>query len=333
MKNNKIERLKTRLSKVIEDEEELKYLRIRGSRFKQQRLPAWRPKPTMRIIFIVYLFFGLVFIGIGIMLLFFSRDIQQIEIRYDKVCENKTSCSVNYTIPNDMKRPIMVYYKLKGFYQNHRRYVKSKSVTQLYGNVETLGSASDYSDCDPVTTNFEMRLNSSTNFDNETLQDNKVAIPCGLIAKTYFNDTFSNWTINNESCTVNEKDIAWPKDRQLFRNNDNTKSLQWINMADEHFIVWMRPAGLPDVQKLWGRIENNDLKKGDNLSFQIENNYDVSYYEGQKAIFLSTVNTFGGKNDFLGIAYLVMGGISILACILFPALYYSKNGRRKLKNK
>ena len=332
MKNNKLERLKTRLSKVIEDEEELKYLRVRGSRFKQQRLPAWRPKPTMLIIFIVYLVFGLVFIGIGIMLLFFSKDIQQLEIRYDEVCGNEKYCTVNQTIPNDMKSPIMIYYKLKGFYQNHRRYVKSKSVTQLYGNVETLGSVSDYSDCDPVTTNFEMRLNSTTNFENKTLEGREPAIPCGLIAKTYFNDTFSNWTINNKNFIPNEEGIAWPKDRQLFRNNDNTKSKQWINMADEHFIVWMRPAGLPDIQKLWARIQDTDLKKGDILSFQIENNYNVSYYKGQKAIFLSTVNTFGGKNDFLGIAYLVMGGISILACILFPALYYSKNGRKKLKN-
>lgn len=32
-------------------------------------------------------------------------------------------------------------------------------------------------------------------------------------------------------------------------------------MEDEHFIVWMRMAGLPNFRKLWGRIEGG-LEKG-----------------------------------------------------------------------
>ena len=30
----------------------------------------------------------------------------------------------------------------------------------------------------------------------------------------------------------------------------------------EHFVVWMRTAGLPDFRKLWGKIES-DLSAGD----------------------------------------------------------------------
>ena len=36
-------------------------------------------------------------------------------------------------IPKDMDAPIYVYYKLDNFYQNHRRYVKSRSDIQLRG--------------------------------------------------------------------------------------------------------------------------------------------------------------------------------------------------------
>jgi hypothetical protein len=34
-----------------------------------------------------------------------------------------------------------------------------------------------------------------------------------------------------------------------------------IKWFTEHFIVWMRTAGLPNFRKLWGRFENG-LKKG-----------------------------------------------------------------------
>lgn len=34
-----------------------------------------------------------------------------------------------------MKPPIYVYYELDNYYQNHRRYVKSRSSLQLLGEV------------------------------------------------------------------------------------------------------------------------------------------------------------------------------------------------------
>lgn len=44
----------------------------------------------------------------------------------------------------------------------------------------------------------------------------------------------------------------------------------------EHFIVWMRTAGLPNFRKLWGRI-NETLQPG-NYTINIVNNYDVSSF-------------------------------------------------------
>ena len=45
--------------------------------------------------------------------------------------------------------------------------------------------------------------------------------------------------------------------------------------------------------------------------------YDVSSFDGKKFFILSTANAFGGKNYFLAIAYLVVGGLALLAAILF----------------
>jgi len=41
----------------------------------------------------------------------------------------------------------------------------------------------------------------------------------------------------------------------------------------EHFIVWMRTAGLPNFRKLWGTI-TDDLPAGE-YTLKIEDNYEV----------------------------------------------------------
>ena len=306
---------KTRKSVRKEDYEDLIYYKLKNDRFKQQRLPAWRPVPTLCSIVIFYFLVALIFIAIGIVLLIYSSKIVTIEIPYNEQCKDKTKCNITSNINKDMKAPIMVYYKLYGFYQNHRRYVRSKSVNQLYGN-----SATDKGDCSPVITNKEMKVNLE---DDKELKENDIAVPCGLIAKTYFNDSYIIWKVNEDPIIVNEKYIAFSKDKELYKNVN--KTIQWIDMEDEHFIVWMRPAGLPNFRKLWGRIEDYDLKKGDKLSITIENNYNVTHYDGDKSIILSTTNQFGGNNTFLGVSFIVVGVISLLLGIAFPLLIHQKN--------
>jgi len=89
------------------------------------------------------------------------------------------------------------------------------------------------------------------------------AVPCGLNAKSLFNDTFVlKW--GTTAVPINEKNIAWQVDRDhRFSNTDGDwESVQWTDMENEHFIVWMRTAGLSTFRKLWGKIEG-DLKTGD----------------------------------------------------------------------
>lgn len=40
-------------------------------------------------------------------------------------------------IPITMKKPVFIYYKLDNYYQSHRRYIKSKDVSQLAGQKRT----------------------------------------------------------------------------------------------------------------------------------------------------------------------------------------------------
>lgn len=43
----------------------------------------------------------------------------------------------------------------------------------------------------------------------------------------------------------------------------------------------------------------------------------MSDFDGEKYVVLSTANALGGKNEFLGIAYIVVGSISIVLAIAF----------------
>ena len=79
--------------------------------------------------------------------------------------------------------------------QNHRRYVKSREPRQLAGNylpVEQL------QDCDPITQvqhlwdeqQYNLRRDPDDPQQRFPLNPTDPAIPCGLVAKSFFNDTY-----------------------------------------------------------------------------------------------------------------------------------------------
>ena len=186
---------------------------------------------------------------------------------------------------------------MHGFNQNHRMFINSKSEDQLKGKNSTDG-------CGDLKTNEEMNVN------NTDLNKKDVAIPCGLYAKNFFNDTFQLFKYNNEeneSIFINENGIAWDNDKDKFKNvefPDGWENHQWLDMTNEHFIVWMRPAFMNDFRKLWGKIDE-ELEKGE-YYFEIENNYNVND-DIKKYVVISKINVFGSENTLMIITSLIIG--------------------------
>lgn len=60
-----------------------KKLKLEKNRFKQQTLPAWRPVPTLVSSLITFLVFGVIFLTLGIVLVEFSNNIQEISMQYN----------------------------------------------------------------------------------------------------------------------------------------------------------------------------------------------------------------------------------------------------------
>jgi len=159
--------------------------------------------------------------------------------------------------------------------------------------------------------------------DGTTLRSDDIAFPCGLIAKYFFNDTYKlAFSTNKTAITIDEKNIAHQVDRDYkFKLPGNGKSIAWLDIENEHVMVWYQMESFPNFIKLWGHIWTT-LKAGTNYTITISNKFDVSGFDGKKYIYLSEVNAFGGSNKFLGVAFLAMAGIVVFIMLVFIVLYF-----------
>ncbi|KAJ2904208.1 Meiotically up-regulated protein [Zalerion maritima] len=237
------------------------------------------------------------------------------------------TCHIQFEIPESMGPPVLMYYHLTNFYQNHRRYVASFSEKQLKGDALS-GSAVNSSGCTPLTSD----------------DDGKPYYPCGLIANSIFNDTIES-PLNlqqNTSYDMGTSNIAWSSDKDLYGNTEYKhdevspppnwaarypKGYQEGDMPDisndEAFMVWMRTAGLPEFSKLSRRNDDNAMEQG-TYQLDIISRFPTKEYRGTKSIVLSTRTVMGGRNPFLGIAYVVVGGICIILGAIFTVTHLIK---------
>ena len=145
------------------------------SDFYQQRLRSWQPIMTPRWLTVVFTLIGVVFIVLGIAMYWDYKSIVEVKTRYDTICANPSvNCAISFKVEANIPKPVYVYYELTNFYQNHRRYVRSKSDAQLMGKVIASATDSDVADCAPLITNGTAVLH-----------------PCGLIANSFFNGACS----------------------------------------------------------------------------------------------------------------------------------------------
>jgi len=183
---------------------------------------------------------------------------------------NVTQCILQFSIPEDMGPPVLFFYRLTDFHQNHRRYVASFNQKQLKGDAVGKGEI-DGSSCDPLRS------------DNVT---GLPYYPCGLIANSIFNDTFDSPELLGGSEPIryemaNNTGIAWDSDKELYGQTkykpnevspppnwrrlypNYTEELPPPNLAEwEGFMVWMRTAGLPAFSKLYQRNDTTALAQG-----------------------------------------------------------------------
>ncbi|KAK3844111.1 MAG: cell cycle control protein [Linnemannia gamsii] len=247
------------------------------------------------------------------------------------VTYNVERCTVDLTIPVDFQPPVMMYYKLTNFFQNHRKYTKSMDYKQLAGQIATLDEINGRKGC------------------NET----ELIYPCGLIANSLFNDTISELVAvpvagadqpSSPNYLFSSQGIASRADKGKFSKYGYTDltsihpptnwrkryPLEGYSEAfpppdistDEHFQVWMRTAGWSTFLKTYGR-GNTVLLKG-KYRLLIDMNFPIKTYGGKKFIVISTIGATGGRNNFLGIGYIVVAVLCAGLGVIFTAFHIAK---------
>lgn len=327
--------------------------------FRQQRLKAWQPILTPRTVLPLFFSVAALFGLFGGLLIWASDTVQEILIDYtrcatdagaefsdmpmknvdwsfshhhdpDSVTQWRTweeddgqlMCSLKFNIPWKMGEPVLMFYRLTSFYQNHRRYVLSYDEDQLNGKRVSAADLKKRDDCKPLT----------------LAPDGRPYYPCGLIANSIFNDTFSH-PVNvdtNEVFEMSKDGVAWSTDKNRFKkteynNSDVVPPPNWSRRypngyTDDdpipdiskwpEFQNWMRAAGLPVFSKLVLRQDHRPLEPG-TYSVDIGLNFNTTLYDGKKFLLLSTRTTIGGKNLFLGVAYCVVAGLCAVLGVAF----------------
>lgn len=284
-----------------------KYEQLKKSKFRQQKLVGWRPVPTLSCVTIIYLSFAVIFIIFGILILVFTSQLKEIKIRYDDFCHDYiyTNCPITVTISEKMTKPIMIYYQIDEFSQNHRVYMDSKSDKQLNGEEVSKEDLEKSGVCDNVLLNKDVGA--------YNLNPDDVAYPCGLLAKSFLKDRYFDWSVNGKEINITVENIAYKADKKKYENIGYNEEKHWLNMTDEHFMIWMRPSPFSNPRKLWGIIEEENIEADSMLTFTIVNTNYITY---KKYIILSTRNVFGGKSMFLGMFYIIFGIICLITSIV-----------------
>lgn len=331
--------------------------------FRQQRLKAWQPILTPKTVIPFLFLLAAIFAPLGVAILYTTYNVENLTLNYshcgslhsslyedvpskytgwhfrhkntdpnfqwkvvngtDSFGDLEQTCYVQFNLPRDLKPPIYLYYKLTRFYQNHRKYVESYDVDQLGGHAI---SADDLStDCKPLRSDSD-----------------KAIYPCGLIANSYFNDTFSSPVLlnsksgsDNETYVLSETGITWLSDKHRFKKtsysaDDIVPPPNWYKMYPdgynlsnipdlsqwEHLQNWMRTAGLPTFYKLYLKNTTTSITLG-TYEVQIGMNYPVSVFGGTKSLVITTDSVLGARNLTLGIVYLVVAAVSLLCGIGF----------------
>jgi len=167
--------------------------RPRDNPLVQQHMKAFRPVHSFKsaLILLTSAFIALFAIGLALCLEATGRGYaaaKEHSVRYDRKCAvtagQTETCTIEFSLVEDMEGPVLVYYRLVDFYQNHRMFIKSRSYQQLAGK-----PGADTSKCSPVDESEDLDVHLPM-LNGAVVNPDSPLNPCGIAAKSYFNGVY-----------------------------------------------------------------------------------------------------------------------------------------------
>lgn len=211
---------------------------VRVNSLRQQKLPAWAPQISAISAVTTFVLAATALILVGAGFLYVSTSTQIFKLDYtqclplygSRTCDQiladwrakdnsswpppTCTCWFKFTLDESFKANVYLYYALSNFYQNHLHYVRSQDLDQFTG-IDKVDSECAPFQTKPVTVSKGKVVN-------------RPIVPCGTIANSFFNDTFSLWFIPANMSFVQvplvQTGIAWKSDYSRYKNPTSMKS-------------------------------------------------------------------------------------------------------------
>jgi hypothetical protein len=229
---------------------------------------------------------------------------QSIEVPYGERCKSDPLCLVDFEIKENFSDDVGLYYKITEFSQMRRDIAASFQPDMLRGMKV---SENELESCSP-----EIYLNNTKNPGN-------LLIPCGLLPRSVFNDSFTPLAPLPE---FSDSDITLNVDANNLYKSPNqayANAIDWLSgsgffpggQTNPHFIVWMRQSAFMPFRKLYG-VTHNGLVAG-NYTMLVHNMYDVSGFGGEKYFVLAEFGRFGTTKWGAATIFGLMAGMFFVA--------------------
>ncbi|VDD88624.1 unnamed protein product [Enterobius vermicularis] len=232
------------------------------SKWRQQTLPAYRPILTGRLVLAIFLVQGILFIAIGVMIKLFDHS----------------------TYQKSFKGDVKFQYGIEYFNQNNRQYIKSRNDIQLTGDLQSTGDCGKYATSNESGVELPIApcgLMANSMF-NAVKDQSATSENISYLLDTFqlFYETkgvtvpFSSdnviWSVERKRKFINPKYDKTKNETLCSAFEGTAKPLDWERPACElgndedgyafenvDFIVWMKPAALPNFRKTYRTLKRS----------------------------------------------------------------------------
>mmetsp|Transcript_63824 Transcript_63824/g.152224 ORF Transcript_63824/g.152224 Transcript_63824/m.152224 type:complete len:402 (-) Transcript_63824:231-1436(-) len=193
-------------------------------RVLQQSLPAKQldlePAVALRLLGGL----GFLLVVIGVCVLAVTSSVEEYRVDYTDLSQDQPVGKFEITVERDMQPPIWIYYELDGFHQNHRRYAGSRDEDQLRQTPKWTHRQEEGAHAQCKLWAYD--------------PDGRPQYPCGLIARSVFNDSFAV--------------LVQEADKELFRllrTNSSAAVIGWKADAEKGYYQNLNPEGVFQREK------------------------------------------------------------------------------------